>query len=213
MSFALTDWQPCNGAGFDASTGRTLTLVGRVTSVGSRSMDIETCAGCDACSWTTSTLTIDSASLPGLDMILTSGAFVRLDAEANYFFGCHMALTLWNQPSLCGTPNPVAVDDRLYLSLAEGKLSSPGAPFTVTPVPLNCFPNAGSNCGGTSYAVDSYALDFSAPGAVTVRVTMGQTGALDFDGGVGWTVHDLRSVQTAVCDDYWNWAFWVARMK
>lgn len=42
---------------------------------------------------------------------------------------------------------------------------------------------------------------------------MGQTGVLDFDGGIVWTVRNLRSFQTAICDDYWNWAFWSARTK
>ena len=45
-------------------------------------------------------------------------------------------------------------------------------------------------------------------GPVTL-VTMGQTSSFLLQGR-RVTAHNLRSYSSGACDDYWNWAYWVA---
>jgi len=218
IGFTLDSWlgNACNAPNATLSTQ----VTGRVVATTSRSMDVDTCLPCNTCEVGTITLTVDSASLPGLDAIFPIGAPVRIDVTRDSFFGCHQALLVTDATDACSSPNPPVSPDQVYLAFGDGILggpsgpNAPDAPFGAVPLPLGCSPNAGPNCGGTQYAVDSYALEIGAAGSSNaIRVAMGHTETLDLGNGVVWTIRNLRSFQTELCDDYWNWAFWIARLK
>jgi hypothetical protein len=60
--------------------------------------------------------------------------------------------------------------------------------------------------------VDSYDLQVGVTGAGdSARVAMGKTASFSGLAGESYQVHDVRSFQTAICDDYWNWSLWIAR--
>jgi hypothetical protein len=72
-------------------------------------------------------------------------------------------------------------------------------------VQLGCAP--GRTCNGSLTDADDYAFDFSTPGdGAPTRVYMGETVTWN-SAGTNFTVRNLRSFQTSICDDYWNWAY------
>jgi hypothetical protein len=89
--------------------------------------------------------------------------------------------------------------------------------FQVKTQELLCNPSPGTThpCGGGAPPPDDYAFRFSATsGGAQVTLATGQSGTLTVLTSAGQaqhlTVHNLRSYQTALCDDYWNWAWWAA---
>jgi hypothetical protein len=189
-----------------------LSFAGRVSSVDARSFTVAPCASCDAACAATR-IQVDSSTLPALTTVLPVGAFVRVTASAQNLYGCHFTLLVQNVADGCGTANPIATDDRTYLAVSYGSLGDETWPFSIRALALGCFPDAGPSCGGTDMAVDSYDLQVGVTGALdTTRVSMGKTAAFSGLVGESYQVHDVRSFQTAACDDYWNWALWIARM-
>lgn len=207
----------CGGPLSDAS-GRfatqpvSLSLAGRITHVDTRSFTIMSCSSGDAGSAETR-IQVESVALPAdLTPLLPVGALVQVTLSMEDFFGCHFTLMVRNVAEGCGLPNPIAADDRTYLAVADGSLGDASWPFSVHALPLGCFPDAGLNCGGTDLPVDSYDLQVGVTGAPgTTRVSMGQTASFSGLAGAAYQIHDVRSFQTAACDDYWNWSLWIAR--
>lgn len=73
----------------------------------------------------------------------------------------------------------------------------------------------GSGCGGGSSQVGDYALRLEAGGSA-VEVEMGEEAELQaelFGASTRFRVHNLRSYESGLCDDYRNWAYWVQRVE
>lgn len=213
ISFALDSFgSPMCGSSAGGSSSPLKQVFGRVTAVSPRELQLDTCLPCTDCASLSSTLSIDSVSLPALDSIFVPDTLVHLLASADPFT-CAMTLSVRNEPDWCGIPNPIATDTRLYLALGDGALTPDPMPVSVTKVPLGCLPSTSPVCGGPQNA-DSYELDFkNTDSGQVVRVPMGHTATLDADNGGQWQVRNLRSYQTSYCDDYYNWADWIARVK
>jgi hypothetical protein len=115
-----------------------------------------------------------------------------------------------------GHTNSGAPATALRLLVTDGGLD--GGPldeqaFTVA-ARLRCAA-AGAGCGGGSSQVGDYALRLEAGGSA-VEVEMGEEAELQaelFGASTRFRVHNLRSYESGLCDDYRNWAYWVQRVE
>jgi hypothetical protein len=210
---------PTDG-GFPASTSGT--LEGSVTSVTASSFTINTCPPNANCV----DLRTFKVSAPGLQVTVPKSAFVRVDYSFSQSYWCTQSLEVDSLPSWGGVANPTGmgavmllavVDGAFGGSIPEGSAGDASAPsgsvYTVRIQALGCDADAGTGCG--TVKPDEYALDFapSAAPSRSVRVLMGQTLGIDLlqtQGPNNWHVRNLRSYQTGACDDYGNFAWFLA---
>jgi hypothetical protein len=138
-------------------------------------------------------------------------AYVHVNLSFDGFWGCHSTLLVRSVPSWAGAPNPAGTGDALLVAAIDGGTATPGgAPYEATPVGLGCNVEASGGCGG-AMPVDDYVWRFVEQGdTFWTDVAMGETRALPL-GGHGYHARNLRSYQSTLCDDYWNWAYWIAR--
>ena len=149
----------------------------------------------------------------GLQTYVPVGSFVRVSLSIEMPWGCEQRIVVRNMPSWEGVPNPVGQGQELYLAAADGTLEElPEAPFTIDAIGLGCYPNAPS-CGEPA---DDFVLEFRSnedPGAIPLALLMGQQTDwhLAMPGSSQhMSVRNLRSYVSGVCDDYWNWSYWIA---
>jgi hypothetical protein len=178
---------------------------GQVVKTSKNTFVLDTCPPNADCIAMLTTVSIDAQ---GLELWLPQDAYVSLKYELMPAWGgCTTRITIQNEPTWGGLPNPVSGGTDLYLVGTDGVVDHPDAPFDVTEIPLGCV-NEGPGCGGPT--PDDYALDFSVgPGAPPNLVGMGTTVIMDTPQQPFW-VHNLRSYQSGACDDYWNWAWYAA---
>jgi hypothetical protein len=156
-------------------------------------------AGCAA-----SPLVVE-ANAPGLDLSHFPRVRVRVTAKVSRFRACLQALEIdAAETSGADAEAPGA----LLLAVNDGGDVIEGAPYGVAHVPLGCSP--APVCNGAGHNADEYAFDFSDAADVTHRIRVYMTDTVAWTlGSTGYTIHNLRSFQTQVCDDYWNWAYWI----
>ncbi len=150
---------------------------------------------------------------PGLDATrsLTEGASVRVTASLNYFFACVTGIAVeTNAPAGdAGT----SAEPGLLFSVGEGA-RPPTNIVTVSFDKIDCsYPWKSKSCGGVGDdEVGIYAMTARAPFlAHPLTVRMGRTAQSAISGSARvFRERNLRSYQTDGCDDYWNWAGWVA---
>lgn len=96
--------------------------------------------------------------------------------------------------------------DRLILYAQDGDVMLfDTVPFTLTLHDLGCvFPP-----DGWCEPPATYAMNFLFENGEAVRVHQGETGFVD-DGPYYYEVTNLRSYASGLCDDYWNYAFFVS---
>jgi len=169
---------------------------------------------CDPSAGCAPTLYRLAAVAPGLSLSIPVGREVSV---------------VWSFRGGWGNPQQVAILDRGSTSTTDGSRaiwlwaadpSSDGEVaglFRVETRALFCNPSPGTghSCGGLDFPPDDYAFRFSAvSGGAEVTLATGQTGTLLITTTSGQqqhlTVHNLRSYQSEMCDDYWNWAWWAA---
>ena len=100
----------------------------------------------------------------------------------------------------------VEAPGQLLLAVSDGREPITGAPYEMKRVRLGCSSEQG--CGAV--APDEYFFEVSASVSAPPSVVyMGQT--LDWQGvGRRFAVRNLRSFQSTACDDYWNFAYYIA---
>lgn len=146
-----------------------------------------------------------SISAPGLYSYIPVGAYVQVSVHVYQPWGCEHALQVKNLPSWGGLPNPYYADDRVWFIGADGSATTFGdTPFTIGREGLGCYPNQ-PGCGQTP---DDYRLVFDG-GDQALVLGMGEAGTLTLPTPFWqyFEVHNLRSFETGMCDDYWNWAY------
>lgn len=148
---------------------------------------------------------------PELHTYIQQGAFVELFVRVEFPWACTNQISIRNLPVWGGEPNPVMPGQRPWLIASDGVLEPPqGAPFGVERVGLDCYPGEPS-CG---FPKDDFVLLFRSPldPSSTLELPMGETSEWMLNGPNGpiyWYLRNLRSYESGLCDDYWNWAWWM----
>jgi hypothetical protein len=203
---------PASDAGLAGPSSLSGQVSGWIKEVDARAFSLDSCGTGTGCSPEVYGFTLDA---PGLSATLSLGRQVTVSWQVSSIVGraCLQELVVND-----GLPSDVASGmwPPLWLAGADSTLQpSMPVPFSVAPRALFCNPNpTGTHaCGGT-LPPDDYALVFTpATGEQPLSLAAGNTGTLAVTTALGLqhlTVHNLRSYQTANCDDYWNWAWWVA---
>jgi hypothetical protein len=109
-------------------------------------------------------------------------------------------------------PRPPA-GARLYLAVGDGSTEVLYDSVSIGRVRTGCgIAGGGASCGPV--VPDLYQLQFRHAQRVGgPEVPMGATAdwSIPINGGVqNLRVRNLRSFETGACDDYWNWAWWIA---
>jgi hypothetical protein len=214
----------CNDHRTDAgaSNAAPKTWIGRVTDSDASSIVVSVCApgaatddagatdagGSDAggvAGCVPGALRIEAVA-PGLDLTRFPRVRVRVRATMSFVWACQQSLEITTAESIDGS-TPELPAGQLLLAVVDGNgVAFDDSPYKVTHFQLGCAP--GPTCYGSMTGADDYAFDFSSPGdtAAPTRVYMGETTTWK-SAGASFTVRNLRSFQTPICDDYWNWAY------
>ena len=140
----------------------------------------------------------------GIDLRSMPHVWAQVRFQQDSFRGCHQAVEVTTADPTDGSPAQDAAG-QLLLAASEGREPIEEAPYQMTRVRLGCSSETG--CG--AIAPDDYFFEVTADGSVPpTSVYMGQT--VDWQGvGRQFAVRNLRSFQTAACDDYWNFAYYI----
>lgn len=204
----------CNPPGMDGSPGAPTadggpgapaaanTLRGTITGGDASTLVIDACDSSQSCVPSSIRIEIDA---PGLDLTSVPRVGVEIKFEFTFFRTCQQSLEITTTDSVDGSASAVPAG-QLLLAVVDGGLPLTGSPYRVDRVPLGCFSAKG--CG--SPVPDVYAFDFSmaSVSGSTIRVYMGETNPWT-TGGRSYRVRNLRSFQSTVCDDYWNFAHYI----
>ena len=156
-------------------------------------------------------------SAPGLTQNIPIGTYIEVHAEISggCFGACVRSLEIWNLPQWGGVPNPSWPNPSLWFAAVDGTVEQQlsAQPFLVDTKALNCYPG-GQNCGAQQ---DDFVLHVSETASPqnAVDVPMGQNAQLVTGASSTpdyFTVRNLRSYESGVCDDGCNYAWW-ARME
>lgn len=190
--------EPPNCSMHQGTTPTEWSGIGRVVSTNGGDLVLDECSPATDCTPMLRTLEIRA---PGVAPELPSGAYVSWRVRfAPGWSRCVVAVMIRNQPTWDGVPNPVAQSERVYVLGADGSLDTfADAPLSVSRRALGC----GAHDGG-QLAPDEYALEID---GTSELVLMGDEREVAVAGRV-FSVRNLRSFQTELTDDYWNWAFW-----
>ena len=202
---------PASDAGFGGPSSFSGQVSGWVTQVDASAFSLDSCASGTGCSPEVYRLAIDPLEL---STTLSLGRQVTVSWQfSSSLWACVQALVVND-----GSPSDVASGTwpAVWLAGVDSTVQpSMPVPFSVAPRALFCNPNPSTTqaCGG-AVPPDDYALVFTpVTGEPPLSLATGKTGTLALTTALGLqhlTVHNLRSYQTANCDDYWNWGWWAA---
>jgi hypothetical protein len=193
----------CDSQSADAgiSAPATLTVTGKITGGDARSLVMDDCETGQDCIPDGIRIDVDA---PDLDLTMIPRVWARVRYRFSHFRACQLSLEITTANPTDGS-SPADPAGLLLLAVNDGGEALEDSPFTVDRVRLGC--HLAPGCG--SPAPDEYAFDFhptaQGPGA-SVRVYMGEMGSWQI-GPRSYKAHNLRSYQTEVCDDYWNFAY------
>lgn len=196
-----------NGGTYGCATDSagTIEFEAQVVSGDSNGWTLDTCSPAADCIPQYAKLSVGA---PDLFAYLPTGTYVRVRVDVQIPWGCSQMIEIDNISQWDGMPNPVMGGDFLWLAAADGAAQAfDGAPFGIESIPLGCYPNEQPGCGKH----EDYQLRFTDAqnAANAVVVPMGQLGYLG-TAAEYWSIKNLRSFETGMCDDYWNWAYWVS---
>lgn len=199
----------------DGGVGQPTTFSGEVsgwiTETAGTTFSLDTCAPGTGCTPDVSRFSI---AAPNLTLALPTGRQVTATWVISLSsFSCRQELVIRD-----GAPAamPPGMSSPLWLGAADSTfIPTLALPFAVVPEALHCNPSSAAihPCGGST-PPDDYAFVFTpASGEPSLTLATGTTGTLAFTTASGslqhLTVRNLRSYQTTLCDDYWNWG-WLA---
>ncbi|AUX39717.1 uncharacterized protein SOCE26_011120 [Sorangium cellulosum] len=193
----------CTG-GFREGDGDVV-LQGQVVEVGDTSVLIESCPPDHDCVPMRSKL---SLSEPGLLLAVTEGALVELRMFAETPMGCGARLLLMNLPSWGGIDNPVDPSSALLLAAADGlDTTFPESPFLLYKE-LGCT----TEFEGSRHEVYLFRfMEADLPDARGVFVPQGEERVWASSSSAlgSLRIRNLRSYESGLPDDFWNWAYWI----
>ncbi len=198
----------CETAPRNRSAIVTTVVDGLVVSASANSFNLDACPPNADCKGTTYTFTVDA---PGLTIGLKPGTKVRTRHRIGAVWACTVDLVVTSLPGWGAVASPV--EGALLLAANDGGEPVADAPFLAEHDQLGCHP--APTCNGIKTGADEYQFRFRARNvsADQVVVPMGETRDLVVDEAsraLPLRVRNLRSFQTERCDDYWNWAYWIA---
>jgi hypothetical protein len=197
---------------------------GRIGAVSADSFELSSCAGDAGCAGAPVRFTVTAAGLD-LRTALPDGALARVRGSVSFFLSSCVSQGLWIESldSLAGETNPAPAKAGLYLALSLGGGGFKELPFRMDTDWLACAPPALPDqpgaysqpyaCGDETLWVGLYVFRIvpARAGSPETRIPMGDTVTIPLGGTTErWRAHDLQSYQTAFCDDYSRWAYWVA---
>ncbi len=186
-------------------------------------IDINTCSSSNGC--TTELVQLDiGTTISTPDINIPVGTLVAVDYHLGVSFGCGQSVAI-NQIGPQGRAGDSgALDNGLLLWASDGFI-----PGSVSEVVMSAQADAQPNiyvareldsCGTVTSGcgaipVADYALKFfqdvyKPDTGVTVR--MGYPATAWSISGHAVNIVNLRSYQTNICDDYWNWSYWMSAM-
>jgi hypothetical protein len=179
------------------------TLEGALTRLSDKDFEIDSCPPDADCAPQISRLHV---SAPGLYPTLFDGAAVRISVHVERPWGCEHHVSIWNLASWGGTQNPFLPFHVLLLAAGDGTIDTiPETELAIDKVPVDC-PRPGPG------SIDVYALRFHDPSGSDEGVVVGMQDPPATIYRVEtcgyWVVDDLRSYETNVPDDSWNWGYW-----
>ncbi|WP_437677923.1 hypothetical protein [Sorangium sp. So ce131] len=193
----------CTG-GFREGDGDVV-IQGQVVEVGDTSVLIDSCPPTHDCVPKRSRL---SVSEPGLLLAVTEGALVELRMAVETPMGCGARLLLMNLPSWGDIDNPVNPSSALLLAAADGlDTTFPESPFLLYKE-LECT----TEFEGSRHEVYLFRfMEADSPDARGVFVPQGEeriwTSSSSALGSL--RIRNLRSYESGLPDDFWNWAYWI----
>jgi hypothetical protein len=189
-----------------SSLGPFVTFTGKIKSSSAGQLVMDLCEPGQSCVADGLRVEVEA---PGLDLTGVPHVWAKLNFQSNFFFYCQLSLQIITANPPDDSP-PDGPAGRLLLAVVDGGGTLPDSPYLVERARLGC--SSARACG--SPAPDEYAFEFSAgvaDGRPPVRVYMGETTTW-MNEGVTFAVRNLRSFQGAACDDYWNFAYFIAPM-
>jgi hypothetical protein len=197
----------------DRSPERSYDVVGQIVLTHPQDVEIETCAPTADC--TGDTRVHLHVGAPELDLDLVPvGSFVSAHLSFAKPWSCVISVSMHSIDTWGGVTNPVDGGGHLYLEAVDGAPGAAAGALKVAPVAQHCKAPGGPSCGGSGFAPDDYALQFftGVGGGDGQTAQMGETRwPIFMPGGDTIRVRDVRSFESGLCDDSWNWAFWAIR--
>ncbi len=147
----------------------------------------------------------------GLGVDIPVGALVHVEASVNVPWGCAQRLLITNLPSWDGMPNPVQTNHQLWVAATDGMADMfADAPFVVDRLKLDCPGYPAGGCGG-EVEPGQYMFRFTPTNNAgpAVIIETGEVKSLSLVDTPVTAAKNLRSFEPGICDDYWNWGYWV----
>jgi hypothetical protein len=185
-----------------------LSLQGKVIAATPNSIVIDTCGPADDCPMLLAELSVDAPMLSAAGTPV--GAYIDITYTMDpVWSGCIHRLVVRNLPVWQGDPNPASGDDRLWLAGQDGyEGGGVEGLFSISRKALGCYPDDPSDCGGGPR--EDYQWHVKSPQAPDgVDVSMGSSAQVPM-GDALMEVRNLQSYASGNCDDYWDWAYWIA---
>jgi hypothetical protein len=186
-----------------------------VTVVNPTSFGVNSCppnvgADCPIVSYTTFVVVAPDLDLREIPLL---HALVSVRYSVTHFWACQSSIEVTSLTTWAGLTDDRFPDGTLLLAAVDGGGPFADSPYQVDRFPLGCVADAGTGCGGIS-APDDYFFVFSTKAFPEwkARVNMGETDAFNIQGSGKFALdaRNLRSYETGFCDDYWNYAYYLA---
>jgi hypothetical protein len=210
----------------DAGGPLTIGWTGKIVSADVNGFSLDECGAASTCQPKLITFTLQAR---GLQLDLPVGAFVTVVGNFNDFYGCHHDVMVTNLASLGGVTNLADPRPGVVLAVSDGGLQDIRDLFKITARRQHCpgsspivDPNFEEYPFPTPMAQfpvpDTYTFHLaeqgSASGGKSLDLRMGETAIWSpGDGTLKYRVHNLRSFREDATEAYWDWAYWVQRLR
>jgi hypothetical protein len=185
---------------------------GRVIAVEAQGFEMDSCVDDSGCGGPKTKVRISANDLD-LTTALEPGALVKVHGESDYFYACTGDLVVESVETWNGIANPSPAPGGFYVAAFEAGGWSE-APYRIQNVRLDCaFENEQFACNDPETPTGLFAIELT-PNVYQSKTVlpMGETVSIPAPGvSDKWRARNLRTYQTSYCDDYWNYAYWIAR--
>ncbi|APR82862.1 Hypothetical protein A7982_08211 [Minicystis rosea] len=190
----------------EPGANESLHIQGLVLTASTTELTLDTCPPGTACD--SDTIYHLTAHSPVFQLPSSTGYFIDIQATVSFTGACVSTLVGRNLPEWNGVLNPKGTGSQLLFVGVDGMATAPvGLPFSVSTKPIGCTPDK-TGCGAQP---DDHRFRIQ----TSQKVVNVDQGVIKFftateDGEeLKLMFRNLRSFESGVCDDHWNWAYWV----